>query len=94
MISGFHHVALIVGDYDRSKAFYTDILGLSVLDENFRADRQSWKLDLAIPGGGQLELFTFPGAPPRATRAGGARASASRLCCRGARRQRCPACGP
>ena len=33
--------------------------------ETYRAARQSHKLDLAIPGGGQIELFSFPGAPPR-----------------------------
>lgn len=67
-INGFHHVAVIVSDYDQSKAFYCDLLGLQIVAENFRAERQSWKLDLAIPGGGQLELFTFPDAPPRPTR--------------------------
>lgn len=67
-INGFHHVAVIVSDYDQSKAFYCDLLGLQILAENYRAERQSWKLDLAIPGGGQLELFTFPDAPPRPTR--------------------------
>ncbi|MGI9126272.1 MAG: SMU1112c/YaeR family gloxylase I-like metalloprotein [Mycobacterium sp.] len=63
-----HHVAVICSDYPRSKAFYTEVLGLAVLDENYREARQSWKLDLALPDGGQIELFSFPGAPPRPSR--------------------------
>ena len=61
----FHHVALIVKDYEASKAFYCDTLELEVRAENYRADRDSWKLDLALEGGGQLELFSFPEPPPR-----------------------------
>ena len=68
LLTAFHHVAIIARDYARSKAFYTEVLGLSVIAETYRAERDSWKLDLALPGGGQIELFTFPGAPPRATR--------------------------
>jgi len=68
MFSGFHHVALIVSDYTLSKQFYTEILGLEVLCETHRAERQSWKLDLQIPGGGQLELFSFPEPPERPSR--------------------------
>ncbi|GAA6179205.1 VOC family protein [Shimia sp. NS0008-38b] len=65
---GFHHVALIVGDYSVSKAFYCDVLGLEILAENYREDRGSWKLDLALACGGQLELFSFPDSPARASR--------------------------
>lgn len=68
MIRRIHHVALIVSDYPRSKRFYTEILGLTVLAETWRAERRSYKLDLAVPGGGQLELFSFPEPPPRPTR--------------------------
>ena len=60
-----HHVAIICSDYERSKAFYTRVLGLRVLDENHRTARDSWKLDLALPDGGQIELFSFPDRPPR-----------------------------
>ena len=67
MLRAIHHAAIICSDYDRSKAFYTDVLGLRVIAENYRAARQSWKLDLALPDGGQIELFSFPGAPPRPT---------------------------
>ena len=67
MLRAIHHAAIICSDYDRSKAFYTQVLGLRVLDENYRAARQSWKLDLALPDGGQIELFSFPGAPARPT---------------------------
>ncbi len=67
-IQGLHHVALISSDYEVSKRFYTEVLGLSVIAETFRAARDSWKLDLAVPGGGQIELFSFPGAPPRPSR--------------------------
>ncbi|WP_299629062.1 VOC family protein [uncultured Tateyamaria sp.] len=65
MLNGFHHVALIVSDYDRSKQFYTEILGLKIIAETHRAARHSMKLDLQIPGGGQLELFSFPDPPAR-----------------------------
>jgi glyoxylase I family protein len=68
VIRRIHHVALIVSDYPRSKRFYTEILGLTVLAETWRAERRSYKLDLAVPGGGQLELFSFPEPPPRPTR--------------------------
>ncbi|MGW5311558.1 SMU1112c/YaeR family gloxylase I-like metalloprotein [Nocardia thailandica] len=62
---GLHHVAIIATDYRRSRRFYTETLGLAVLAEEYRADRDSWKLDLAVPGGGRVELFSFPDPPPR-----------------------------
>lgn len=64
----FHHCAIIVSDYEMSKRFYCDLLGLRIIDENYRAARQSWKLDLALAGGGQLELFSFPDPPARPSR--------------------------
>jgi glyoxylase I family protein len=67
-LSRIHHVAIICGDYPRSKAFYTGVLGLPVLAEAYRHARDSWKLDLALPDGGQLELFSFPNPPPRPSR--------------------------
>ncbi|WP_406870163.1 VOC family protein [Thioclava sp. 'Guangxiensis'] len=63
-----HHVAVIASDYPRSKHFYTEVLGMSVIAETYREARQSWKLDLAMEGGVQIELFTFPNAPARPTR--------------------------
>jgi glyoxylase I family protein len=67
-LQSIHHVALIASDYAVSRRFYTDILGLTVLSEHWREARNSWKLDLALPDGGQLELFSFPSPPPRPTR--------------------------
>lgn len=64
-LKGIHHVAIIVSDYERSKLFYTQTLGLKVIAETYREARDSWKLDLALPDGGQLEVFTMPGAPER-----------------------------
>ncbi|MEH6421798.1 SMU1112c/YaeR family gloxylase I-like metalloprotein [Pseudomonas sp. CGJS7] len=64
-LSGIHHVAIICSDYPRSKRFYTQVLGLRVLAEVYRQARGSYKLDLALPDGGQLELFSFPDPPPR-----------------------------
>ena len=63
-----HHAAIICADYPRSKSFYTGVLGLREVAENYRAARGSWKLDLALPEGGQIELFSFPGPPPRPSR--------------------------
>lgn len=64
-LTRIHHVAIICSDYARSKHFYTRVLGLRVLAEVHRQARDSWKLDLALPDGGQLELFSFPSPPPR-----------------------------
>lgn len=64
-ISAIHHVAIICSDYPRSKRFYTQVLGLRVLAEVHREARRSYKLDLALPDGGQIELFSFPDPPPR-----------------------------
>lgn len=65
MLKGIHHVAIICDDYPRSKAFYTQVLGLKIIAENYRQARDSYKLDLALPDGSQIELFSFNGAPPR-----------------------------
>ncbi|MGW4119125.1 SMU1112c/YaeR family gloxylase I-like metalloprotein [Nocardia sp. NPDC004711] len=63
-----HHVAIIASDYEKSKAFYTEVLGLRVIAENYRAERCSYKLDLVLPDGGQVELFSFPEPPARPSR--------------------------
>jgi glyoxylase I family protein len=63
-----HHVAIICSDYERSKHFYTQILGLKIIAEAYRAERQSYKLDLAVADGTQLELFSFPNPPERPSR--------------------------
>lgn len=65
MLKRIHHAAIICSDYARSKRFYTEVLGLAVIAENYRAQRQSYKLDLQLPDGAQIELFSFPNAPER-----------------------------
>jgi glyoxylase I family protein len=66
--SKLHHVAVICSNYEVSKRFYTEVLGLSVLHEAYRAERQSYKLDLSIGGHAQIELFSFPNPPARVSR--------------------------
>jgi len=68
MLRSIHHVAIICSDYVVSKRFYTETLGLTVIAEHYREARRSYKLDLALPDGAQLELFSFPDAPPRPSR--------------------------
>lgn len=63
-----HHIAIICSDYETSKRFYTEILGLSVLGEYYRAERQSFKLDLALNDHYVIELFSFPNPPKRPSR--------------------------
>ena len=65
MLLRIHHAAIICADYDASRRFYTQVLGLRVIAEHFREARRSWKLDLGLPDGSQVELFSFEGAPPR-----------------------------
>ena len=65
LFKGIHHVAIICGDYQVSKRFYTEILKLPIIAEHYRKERQSYKLDLALPDGTQIELFSFPNRPER-----------------------------
>jgi glyoxylase I family protein len=66
-IAGVHHVAIICSNYEKSRRFYSQILDLAIISETYRADRGSYKIDLALPDGSQIELFSFPDSPPRAS---------------------------
>ena len=59
-IKAIHHVAILTDDYEKSKKFYTEVLGFTVLGETYREERNSYKLDLAVNGCYQVELFSFP----------------------------------
>ena len=63
-----HHIAIICSDYQISKNFYTEILGLNIIREVYREERQSYKLDLAIGDDYVIELFSFPNPPKRPSR--------------------------
>lgn len=63
-----HHIAIICSDYQVSKKFYTEILGLNIIREVYREERQSYKLDLAIGDHYVIELFSFPNPPKRPSR--------------------------
>jgi glyoxylase I family protein len=64
-IAGVHHIAIICSDYEKSRRFYSEILGLAIVSETYRPDRGSYKIDLALSDGSQIELFSFPEPPPR-----------------------------
>jgi glyoxylase I family protein len=63
-----HHIAIICSDYNKSKLFYTEIMGLTIIREIYREERQSYKLDLALNGEYIVELFSFPNPPARTSR--------------------------
>ena len=63
-----HHIAIICSDYEKSKKFYTEVLGLEIIREIFRKERQSYKLDLSLNGQYVIELFSFPDPPERVSR--------------------------
>ncbi|QNS40243.1 VOC family protein [Chryseobacterium manosquense] len=63
-----HHIAIICSNYEISKKFYTEILGLRILREVYRAERDSYKLDLGIENQYVIELFSFPNPPARPSR--------------------------
>ncbi|WP_316749855.1 VOC family protein [Pedobacter gandavensis] len=68
MLTKIHHIAVICSDYTISKIFYTDVLGLTIIREVYRAERDSYKLDLALNGEYLIELFSFPNPPARPSR--------------------------
>ncbi len=68
LIKGIHHIAIICSNYEVSKHFYTDVLGLSIIREVYREERKSYKLDLALNEEYIIELFSFPDPPQRPSR--------------------------
>ncbi|MGI8315898.1 SMU1112c/YaeR family gloxylase I-like metalloprotein [Halobacillus mangrovi] len=64
-INKIHHIAIICSDYEKSKQFYVETLGFKVVEETYREERDSYKLDLAIGNEYQIELFSFPDRPER-----------------------------
>lgn len=67
-LEGIHHIAIICSDYERSKTFYTEVLGFNIIQEVYREERQSYKLDLSLNGKYVIELFSFPNPPARPSR--------------------------
>jgi glyoxylase I family protein len=68
VIKGVHHIAIICSDYQQSKKFYTESLGLTIVEEAYRKERDSYKLDLALNDQYIIELFSFPNPPARPSR--------------------------
>ena len=68
IINKVHHIAVICSNYVVSKQFYTEVIGLEILNETYRAERDSYKLDLALNGNYVIELFSFPNPPKRPSR--------------------------
>ena len=64
-LQAVHHIAIICSNYEQSKKFYTEVLGCTIVKETYRAERDSYKLDLAIGGTYIIELFSFPNPPAR-----------------------------
>lgn len=67
-LQAVHHIAIICSDYEKSKGFYTDILGFQIDREVYREARNSYKLDLSLNGQYIIELFSFPSPPARVSR--------------------------
>ncbi|EOS43841.1 glyoxylase I family protein [Lachnospiraceae bacterium MD335] len=70
-LNAIHHVAIIVSDIEAAKDFYVKKLGFEVIRENYREQRNDWKLDLRIGDGAEaieLEIFAELNPPKRVTR--------------------------
>ena len=68
MLNKVHHIAIICSDYEKSKRFYVEVLGLEIIQEIYREERASHKLDLALNGDYMIKLFSFPNPPSRPSR--------------------------
>lgn len=64
-VEKIHHIAIICSDYEKSKHFYVNLLGFSIINETYREARDSYKLDLRVGNNAQIELFSFPNPPSR-----------------------------
>ncbi|MCM2981920.1 glyoxalase/bleomycin resistance protein/dioxygenase [Niallia circulans] len=59
-VNKIHHIAIICSNYEVSKHFYVELLGFKPINEVYREERDSYKLDLLVNNIYQIELFSFP----------------------------------
>lgn len=64
MFNIIHHIAIIGSNYEKSKHFYVDLLGFQIIRENYRKERDDYKIDL-VCGQQEIELFIIKDAPAR-----------------------------
>ena len=67
-LSGIHHIAIIVSNYEKAKDFYVKKLGFDIIRENYRPERRDWKLDLRVNESTELEIFAEENPPKRVNR--------------------------
>jgi len=68
LLSKIHHIAIIGSNYDKTKDFYVNKLGFSVIRENYRKERNDWKIDLKLGETIELEVFIENNPPKRVSR--------------------------
>ena len=67
-LNSVHHIAIIVSDIEKARKFYVDRLGFEVVRENYRKERNDWKLDLRVDEHTELEIFAEKNPPKRVNR--------------------------
>ena len=67
-LSTIHHIAIIVSNYETAKDFYVNKLNFPIIRENYRPERNDWKLDLRVNEYTELEIFAEPDPPKRVNR--------------------------
>ena len=67
-LNSVHHIAIIVSDVERAREFYIKKLGFEVIRENYRKERDDWKLDLRVDEHTELEIFAEKNPPKRVNR--------------------------
>ncbi len=67
-LSKIHHIAIIVSNYETAKDFYVNKLNFPIIRENYRPERNDWKLDLRVNEYTELEIFAEPDPPKRVNR--------------------------
>lgn len=67
-LSKIRHIAIIVSNYETAKDFYVNKLNFPIIRENYRPERNDWKLDLRVNEYTELEIFAEPDPPKRVNR--------------------------
>ena len=67
-LNSVHHIAIIISDIEKAREFYIKKLGFEAIRENYRKERDDWKLDLRVDGHTELEIFAEKNPPKRVNR--------------------------